>query len=65
VSPLRKFGPGALAGSVIRAPGSGVRPILKNIPKPATSVNLSEPDPTPGMQPVRRPGPASQNGTHH
>jgi serine/threonine protein kinase len=51
VSPLRKFGPGALAGSVIRTPSSGVRPILKGVAKPVTSHNLSRPATAPALRP--------------
>ena len=43
VSPLRKFGPGALAGSVIRTPGSGVRPILQGGAKPGTGLSNNRP----------------------
>ncbi len=67
VSPLRKFGPGAMSGSIIRPPGSGVRPALKGVAKPGTSLNLSPGDPRPGLKPApdsggaQRPG---RNGTH-
>jgi serine/threonine protein kinase len=64
VSPLRKFGPGALAGSVVRTPGSGPRPILKGVAKPGTGVSLNRPS---GQVPRLPPGygnmPGS-NGTH-
>ena len=52
VSPLRKFGPGAMTGSIIRPPGSGVRPALKGVAKPGTSLNLSPVDPRPGLKPA-------------
>jgi serine/threonine-protein kinase len=58
VSPLRKFGPGALAGSVIRTPGSGLQPILKGVAKPATTLNAARPATNPSIRP-----PASNNGT--
>jgi serine/threonine protein kinase len=65
VSPLRKFGPGALAGSVIRSPGSGVRAALKNVPKPGTSLNLTPPESTPGFRPAAGGGLGGRNnGTH-
>jgi serine/threonine-protein kinase len=66
VSPLRKFGPGSAAGSVIRPPGSGVRPVLNVVAKPATNVNVSRPASNPTVRPpnssgtLRRPG---DNGT--
>jgi eukaryotic-like serine/threonine-protein kinase len=66
VSPLRKFGPGASAGSVIRSPGSGTRPILKGVGKPLTGLNLSCQEPGQTIRPatdgdiIRRPG---NNGT--
>lgn len=67
VSPLRKFGPGAVSGSVIRPPGSGLRPILKNVPKPGTSLNLSPTDPR-ATTVVNRPSTGGHrpgsNGTH-
>src|SRR5262249_40585046 len=44
VAPLRKFGPGGASGSLIRPPGSGVRPALKAPPKPSTCTNLARPD---------------------
>jgi serine/threonine-protein kinase len=49
VSHLRKFGPGAAAGSVIRPPGSGVRPVLNSGAKPATGVSVSRPASNPSV----------------
>jgi serine/threonine protein kinase len=67
VSQLRKFGAGSAAGSVIRPPGSGVRPALKNVAKPGTSLNLSSEEPRPSLKPPPQNGvshPPGRNGTH-
>ncbi len=65
VSPLRKFGPGALAGSVIRTPSSGVRPVLKGLPKPSTGLSINRPEPENLLPIPPRPGHApGTNGTH-
>ncbi len=56
VAPLRKFGTCSAAGSVIRAPGSGVRAALNAAGKPATTVNLR-----PETRPMLPSSPANDN----
>ena len=59
------LGPGALAGSVIRTPTSGVRAALKNVPKPSTGLTLNRPQSGINFAapPDRRTTPGT-NGTH-
>ncbi len=67
VAPLRKFGPGGAAGSVIRPPGSGLRPIVRGANKPSTEIGMGRPETQLAIQPPSAnstPRPPGANGVH-
>lgn len=61
IAPLRKFGPAATVGSVVRTPGSGVHRAISRAAKPAAN----RVDVRPAVAPGAKPAPTNGNFPRH